>query len=82
MNNRIKDAKKNLDLSKITNLDKEFTQSHITSDFTVKMMNGDVKGYQEYYGLTNKQSVAFSSKVAANRATLRAIEESENAKKV
>ena len=65
----------------ITDLSKDYTQANITSDFSIKMMEGTIKGYQDYYELTNKRGVEFSSKVAASRSILRAIEESENAKK-
>ena len=66
----------------ITDLSKDYTQANITSDFSIKMMEGTIKGYQDYYELANKRGVEFSSKVAANRSILRAIEESENAKKI
>ena len=75
------DNKKNLDLSTITDVAKDFNQAAISRDFSIKMREGLISCYQDYYEYANKESVDFSLKVAANRAVLRAIVESENAKK-
>ena len=46
---RERDHDKNVDLTKIIDVSKEFTKGKILEDFTVKMMDNRITGYQDYY---------------------------------
>ena len=49
LRNRVKDNKKNLDLSKIEDVAKDFNKQVILRDFSIKMREGKIRGYQDYY---------------------------------
>ena len=61
-------------------LKKEWSEEHITYDFTIKFKEGVVNTYQSYYELIQKDGIEFSAAVAKHRALLKAIEDSEKAK--
>ena len=62
------------------NIQKEWGKDNIAHDFTIKLQEGTVNGYQAYYELVLKDGIEFSTGVAEHRALLKAIEDSEKAR--
>ena len=64
----------------VLDVNKDYTEIAISDDFSIKMLEGTIKSVHDYYCYAQKQSVAFSGKVAKYRSQLKAIEDFESAK--
>ena len=80
LRDRLSDSFRNVNLEAVQSPDKEWNKKTILEDFTVKMMEETITGYQEYYEHANAKSVQYSCKVAEFMSHLKNIENSEKAK--
>ena len=74
LKNRKADHQKNIDLENDDLAAKKFSEKGIAEDFSIKMIEGTISGYQAYYEYANRVSVEFSSKVAKCRSHLKSLQ--------